>query len=143
MAMCPCGSADYATCCEPYHKGLDAPDALTLMEPLAIHLGRQQTPANALVMMRSRYSAYVLKREDYLLTTWHRSTRPASLDLAGDTSKWLGLEIKQYTPQSAERATVEFVARYKIAGRAHRLHELSRFVHEGGRWFYLDGDFLE
>lgn len=123
MAMCPCGSADYATCCEPYHKGLDAPDALTLM--------------------RSRYSAYVLKREDYLLTTWCHRTRPASLDLAGDMSKWLGLEIKQYTPQSAERATVEFVARYKIAGRAHRLHELSRFVHEEGHWFYLDGDFLE
>jgi SEC-C motif-containing protein len=123
MVMCPCGSADYATCCEPYHKGLDAPDALT--------------------QMRSRYSAYVFKREDYLLNTWHHSTRPASLDLAGDTSKWLGLEIKQYTPQSAERAIVEFVARYKIAGRAHRLHELSRFVHEEGRWFYLDGDFLE
>lgn len=123
MAMCPCGSADYATCCEPYHQGLAAPDALTLM--------------------RSRYSAYELKREDYLLATWHHSTRPASLDLAGDTSKWLGLEIKQYTPQSAERATVEFVARYKIAGRAHRLHELGRFVHEEGRWFYLDGDFLE
>lgn len=119
---CPCGCADYAQCCAPYHHGLAAPDAL--------------------VMMRSRYSAYVLGREDYLLATWHHSTRPANLDLAGDTSRWLGLEIKRYTTQSEDHATVEFVARYKVAGRAHRLHELSRFVREDGRWFYVDGDFL-
>ena len=122
MARCPCGSAGYASCCEPCHAGLNAPDAL--------------------VLMRSRYSAYVLKREDYLLATWHHSTRPANLDLAGDTSRWLGLEIKRHTTQSEDHATVEFVARYKIAGRAHRLHELSRFVREDGRWFYVDGDFL-
>lgn len=139
---CPCGCADYAQCCAPYHHGLAAPDALALMEPLAIRLSRQNTPANALVMMRSRYSAYVLGREDYLLATWHHSIRPANLDLAGDTSRWLGLEIKQYAQQSENHATVEFVARYKIAGRAHRLHELSRFVREDGRWFYVDGDFL-
>jgi SEC-C motif-containing protein len=32
------------------------------------------------------------------------------------------------------------VARSKLAGRAHRLQELSRFVREEGRWFYVDGD---
>ena len=119
---CACGGKEYATCCERYHRALNAPDALALM--------------------RSRYSAYALEREDYLLATWHRSTRPANLDLAGDTSRWLGLEIKQYAQQSENHATVEFVARYKIAGRAHRLHELGRFVREDGRWFYVDGDFL-
>ena len=122
MARCPCGSAGYASCCEPCHTGLNAPDAL--------------------VLMRSRYSAYALKRADYLIATWHCSTRPATLDLAGDASRWLGLEIKRYTKQSEDYATVEFVARYKVAGRAHRLHELSRFVREDGRWFYVDGDFL-
>ena len=140
-SLCPCGATDYAACCGRYHGGTPAPDAAALMEPLAIRLGRQQTPANALVMMRSRYSAYVLKLETYLLATWHPSTRPAALDLAADNAKWLGLEVKKYTPESADRATVEFVARYKVGGRAYRLHEVSRFVREEGRWYYVDGKF--
>jgi SEC-C motif-containing protein len=90
--------------------------------------------------MRSRYSAYVLKLEDYLLATWHPDTRPAELDLAADDSKWLGLEVKKHAAQDASHATVEFVARYRIAGRGYRLHEISRFVREDGSWFYLDGD---
>ena len=109
---------------------------------IAIRLGRQQTPANALVMMRSRYSAYVLRLEPYLLATWHPDTRPAALDLASENAKWLGLEVKKYTPESEQRASVEFVARYKIGGRAARLHEVSRFVREDGQWFYLDGEFV-
>lgn len=90
--------------------------------------------------MRSRYSAYVLKLADYLLATWHPSTRPSELDLAADDSKWLGLEVKRHAVQGEDQATVEFVARYRIAGRGHRLHELSRFVREDGRWFYIDGE---
>ena len=35
---------------------------------------------------------------------------------------------------------VSFVARYKVAGRAYRLSEHSRFVRENERWFYVDGD---
>jgi SEC-C motif-containing protein len=45
--------------------------------------------------------------------------------------------IEAGTPQDSE-GIVEFVARYKIGGRAHRLHETSRFLKEDGRWFYLD-----
>ncbi len=91
--------------------------------------------------MRSRYSAYTFGLEAYLLATWHTSTRPLSLDLAQDTStRWLGLEIKHYGPTGPQNATVEFVARYKIDGRAHRLHETSRFLCEDGRWYYLDGE---
>ena len=90
--------------------------------------------------MRSRYSAYVLKLADYLLATWHPSTRPSELDLAADDSKWLGLDVKRHEVQDDDRAMVEFVARCRIAGRGHRLHELSRFVREDGRWFYVDGD---
>ena len=91
--------------------------------------------------MRSRYSAYVLKREGYLLATWHPDTRPATLDLAGETTKWLGLQVKKHAVESSDRATVEFIARYKTAGRAHKLHEISQFVREGGRWLYVDGKF--
>jgi len=94
--------------------------------------------------MRSRYSAYVLGLEPYLLTTWHASTRPASLDLAEEQqTRWLGLHVKRHEVTGSDSAIVEFVARYKIAGRAYRLHETSRFLREEGRWYYLDGEFPE
>jgi len=85
--------------------------------------------------MRSRYSAYVLGLRDYLLTTWHASTRPGSLDADPPGLKWLGLEVRGQQVHDANHATVEFVARSKLAGRAQRLHERSRFVREDGRWF--------
>ena len=90
--------------------------------------------------MRSRYSAFTLGLHDYLLATWHASTRPAALEPDPPGLKWLGLEVRKHVPQDADHATVEFVARSKLGGRAQRLHETSRFVREGGRWFYLDGD---
>ncbi len=89
--------------------------------------------------MRSRYSAYVLGLEDYLLATWHASTRPGALNLAAEPQpKWLGLEVNAGT-QTGDSATVEFVARCKLGGRAQRMHEISRFVREDGRWYYVDG----
>mgnify|MGYP003610582403 FL=1 len=92
--------------------------------------------------MRSRYSAYVLGLEPYLLATWHASTRPTALDLDKETSpRWLGLDIKRHQATGPDSAVVEFVARYKTGGRAHRLHEISRFVREDGRWYYVDGEF--
>jgi SEC-C motif-containing protein len=93
--------------------------------------------------MRSRYTAYTLSREDYLLATWHHSTCPASLELASEPrSKWLGLEVRRHEQLEPDRAVVEFVASYKVGGRAQRLHEISRFVHEAGRWSYMDGDIV-
>jgi SEC-C motif-containing protein len=91
--------------------------------------------------MRSRYTAYTLLLENYLLATWHPSTRPATLNLAEEAAtKWLGLEVKRHEQQDAAHAIVEFVARYKVNGRAQRLQEVSRFVREDGRWFYVDGE---
>ncbi len=98
--------------------------------------------------MRSRYSAYVLGLMDYVSATWHSSTRPSANELTHDASiKWLGLDVKKHVANGDE-AIVEFVARSKSAGRAHRLHEISRFVREegrrgDGRWFYIDGVFPE
>jgi SEC-C motif-containing protein len=98
------------------------------------------TPApDAEHLMRSRYSAFVLERADYLLATWHSSTRPASLEFDAG-AKWLGLEVREHKTTGADTAEVEFVARYRLDGRAVRMHERSRFVREDGRWFYVDGD---
>jgi SEC-C motif-containing protein len=90
--------------------------------------------------MRSRYSAFVQDRRDYLLATWHASTRPAALEAPEPGLRWLGLEVRQSCLQDADHGTVEFVARSKLGGRAHRLHETSRFVREHGAWYYVDGD---
>ncbi len=93
--------------------------------------------------MRSRFSAYVLGLEQYLRTSWHPSTRPSQV-LADDyrSTRWLGLSIRDHRDTSAHSAVVEFIARYKVGGgSAKRLHEISRFLREGGRWYYLDGEF--
>lgn len=91
--------------------------------------------------MRSRYSAFVLEDAAYLLATWHASTHPPAIDFEQGL-KWLGLEVRMHRVTGAGRAEVEFVARSRLGGRAHRLHERSRFVEEQGRWFYVDGDLL-
>ena len=120
---CPCGSGrTLDQCCAPF---IDT-----------------QVPApTAEALMRSRYTAYVLGREDYLKASWHPDFRPTDLDVANDAAtRWLGLEIRAHRQIDENHAVVEFVARYKIGGRAHRLHETSRFVREGGHWLYTDGD---
>lgn len=119
---CPCGRARtaYAACCGRFLDGGEA-------APDAEHL------------MRSRYTAFVRGRADYLLATWHAITRPESLELESGI-QWLGLEVRGHRVIDNSHAEVEFVARSRVAGRGHRLHERSRFVREGGRWYYVDGD---
>lgn len=90
--------------------------------------------------MRSRYTAFVLDLRAYLLATWHTSQRPDMLDAPETGLQWLGLDVKRAALPDADHGTVEFVARSKLRGRAHRLHETSRFVRENGEWFYVDGD---
>ncbi|MBM3398377.1 MAG: hypothetical protein FJY28_07045 [Betaproteobacteria bacterium] len=125
---CPCGRTgpkgqvqSLDDCCGPLHAGLVASDAERLM--------------------RSRYSAFVRGDVPYLLATWHPSQRPAELTLESG-GKWLGLEIKQHKVTGADTAEVEFVARFRVGGKAVRQHERSRFVREDGRWLYVDGDVL-
>ena len=121
---CDCGnSRPYADCCGRYHAG-------------PLHL---QAP-NAEALMRSRYSAYARNLTEYLLDTWHASTRPSLLEPHPPGLRWLGLQVRSHLTQDADHATVEFVARSKLGGRAARLHETSRFVREQGRWYYVDGD---
>lgn len=121
-ALCPCQSGKtYTQCCRPYHDGKAAPTAEALM--------------------RSRYSAYVLRNGAYLHRSWHASTRPNKKSLLQlPPTEWLGLEIVR-TEQGGETDTsgvVEFIARYHEAGTEAVLQETSRFVREAGRWTYVD-----
>ncbi|MCL2877145.1 MAG: YchJ family metal-binding protein [Betaproteobacteria bacterium] len=124
---CPCGSGlAYAACCGRWHTGpqfLQAPTAEALM--------------------RSRYTAFVQNRLDYLRQTWHPDTCPATLEPNPLGLKWLGLRIIAHIQQDANHATVEFVARFRLSGKATRLHEISRFVRLDDHWLYRDGDFPE
>jgi SEC-C motif domain protein len=97
-----------------------------------------QGAVDAETLMRSRYTAFVLERATYLLSTWSASHRPDGIDFDPD-AKWLGLEVRAINERDAEHAEVEFVARHRVAGRAVRLHERSRFIKEAGHWCYLDG----
>jgi SEC-C motif-containing protein len=100
-------------------------------------------PPTALDLMRSRYSAYVLGRFDYLKATWHPKTCPPELGKdPGGAPRWLGLDVKKTTLLSESRATVEFVARYRIGARGYRLHERSLFERINGRWTYREGEML-
>ncbi len=119
---CPCGNiVAYPNCCGRLHSGT-------------------AVAGTAEELMRSRYSAWTLRLAPYLLATWHASTRPAELDLTlDDGNRWLELRVRHHRRMDATHATVEFTARYRVAGRGHRLHEISRFVREDERWFYVDG----
>jgi len=94
--------------------------------------------------MRSRYSAYVKENEGYLLETWSERYRPKSIEFLPH-QRWLGLKIKRTDAGSENDASgsVEFVARFKVNGKGHRLHETSRFERVDDRWFYMDGELKE
>ncbi len=123
--LCPCNShLSYSACCGRWHQQFTTEQ--TLGAP------------NAEALMRSRYSAYVLDQRPYLLATWHPSTRPDMLEPNEAGLQWLGLEIKTHQQQDDDHAIVGFVARSKLAGRAHRMAEVSRFAREDGCWYYLN-----
>ena len=126
--LCPCGSGQPLNeCCAPCLSG-------------------QRPARTAKQLMRSRYTAYVLLDEAYLLRSWHPSTRPDRLALRGAAPvKWLGLKLVRVEAgdEQDDAGLVEFSARYKPAGAAGCLQEVSRFVKEQGEWFYVSGDLAE
>jgi SEC-C motif-containing protein len=120
--LCPCGSGKaFEFCCQPY-------------------LQQRQNPATAETLMRSRYTAFVLNNENYLRYSWSAETCPEDIGLHNKT-QWLGLQIKATEQGLAhdDIGRVEFVARFKINGKAFRLHENSRFTRHEKRWVYRDG----
>ncbi|MFD6091226.1 YchJ family protein [Oerskovia sp. NPDC060338] len=131
-ARCPCLSGEtYGACCGRFHVGVAAggPDAVTA--------------PTAEALMRSRYAAFAVGDADYLLATWHPSTRPADLDLDNGVT-WRRLDVVATSAGGPLDRTgvVEFVAHFRSAETRERgsLHEVSSFVREGGRWYYVDGE---
>ena len=122
---CHCQSTKpYSKCCEPYHLGEAAPTAEALM--------------------RSRYSAYVLDKGNYLYKSWSQSTRPSKKSLKqGEPMQWQSLEIIKTEAGTAldTEGVVEFKASYLAGDKTEMLHEVSRFIRENNRWVYLDGNY--
>ncbi|MCR9258841.1 MAG: YchJ family metal-binding protein [Pseudomonadaceae bacterium] len=119
--MCDSGEL-MASCCGPLLEG-------------------KRRAETAQALMRSRYSAFATGNTKYLLETWAPETRPAELRL-DDRQRWLGLKIRRVEAGSATCAhgLVEFVARFKIDGRGHRLHEISSFRRAQTGWLYVGGE---
>ncbi|MFD4456545.1 YchJ family protein [Nocardia sp. NPDC058480] len=121
---CPCRRGEpFDACCGPILAG-------------------EKAAPTAETLMRSRYTAYVVGDVDYLLRSWHPSTRPAGLEHDAD-QRWLFLEIvgTQRGGPFDDNGTVEFIAHYKLDGTRDAMHEMSTFVRVDGAWVYLDGTF--
>ena len=119
---CPCQSGkSYDLCCARF-------------------ISHQMVAENAQQLMRSRYTAYVLNKLDYLIDSWHPDYRPAELQLDDDI-KWIGLDIVQYSTQQNE-ATVEFEALLLVDGKVDALREKSQFVFDQGHWLYTTGEMM-
>ena len=121
-AHCPCLSGEaYGDCCRPLHSGVPAPTAERLM--------------------RSRFTAFATGNPSYLLSSWHPSTRPMSLDLDPDQC-WYRLDILRTERGRTDDldGLVEFRAWYRQPEGAGDQHEVSRFRRDDDRWYYVDGE---
>lgn len=115
---CPCGlPAPYDACCGRFHRGAAAP-----------------TPE---LLMRSRYTAYAREDAAYLLSSWHRSTRPSTVTFDPDV-RWTRLQVLEAVGGLLDTTgTVRFRAHFVQRGAPGVLEEDSRFGRDGGRWAYV------
>ena len=123
---CPCNSGlSYVSCCSPLISG-------------------NKCAVTAEALMRSRYTAYVVKDVNYLLKTWHSSTKPSTI-VASAIPDWYDLQIVRIEAgdERDHHGVVEFIAKSIREKESCNLHEVSRFVKENNQWFYVDGDLLE
>ena len=120
---CLCGSElPYSACCQLYHQGT-------------------KTAPTALILMRSRFTAYAMQDSAYLLKTWDKNKRPNNIDFSKDEAEWQKLEIVTVKKgaEKDSKGVVEFKAYFQIDGEQRIMTEISRFKKINGNWFYLDG----
>ena len=123
MELCPCGLGEqYLRCCGRFHRG-------------------EAAAPTAAQLMRSRYSAFVVRDADYLLRTWHPDTRPGALEFDDDL-EWVRLTILDTEVGGLldQKGVVEFVAQYRQGSGRGRQHERSRFCRVDAAWVYVDGE---
>jgi SEC-C motif domain protein len=129
---CPCRSKSlYHKCCQPYHQGRAA--------------------ENALALMRSRYSAYALGLVDYIIETTHPEHPESANDSANADARkaqilafctqthFDGVKILAFM-DGQEEATVTFIAYLRQADADASFTEKSFFMKENGRWLYRSGE---
>lgn len=127
MSTCACTSGlDLKDCCGPF-------------------LDNSKWPDTAESLMRSRYSAYVLKKIDYVDKTHHPKfggdfDKDEALKWANE-SEWMGLDIvkKSKGETQDDTGTVEFVAKYKNQGKDAKHHEIANFKKHNDKWYYTQG----
>ncbi len=120
---CPCGrGTTIEECCVPI-------------------IENQNRAETAEQLMRSRYTAFTLANEDYLMESWAPETRPDRIDVDDDAIQWIGLNIEKCKKGGIddEDGSVTFTANFLSSGKLCHLHEKSRFVKRDGLWYYLDG----
>ena len=121
---CPCGSASaYVQCCGLFHSGASI-------------------PLTAEALMRSRFSAFYLHNEAYLLATWNSAQRPASIDFSDEKTQWLKLEIIAIKKGGIKdhKGSITFNAHYLLDNEIRVMNETSRFQKSDNRWFYITGN---
>ena len=126
MQLCPCGSnIFYAACCGPF-------------------LSHHQIPSTPEALMRSRYTAYFMGNIDYIVETMKSPASdrfdPISARERANKIKWLELNVVNAS-HDKNTGTVEFYASYADGQKTRVLHEISRFILEQGKWFYVSGTY--
>ena len=124
MSACPCGSGlEYDACCGPVISGATS-------------------AATAEALMRSRYTAYVVRAYDHLRNSLTEDQRTdfSAEDARqwAENSEWLGFTLLNKTggEPDDEEGVVEFSARFRAGGKEQEHVEASRFVKRDGRWYY-------
>jgi len=124
MALCPCGSArDFAECCSPIIEGAPAPTAEALM--------------------RSRYTAFVMRKLDHVERTHAPEVRAdfnrAEAERLAEECEWRGLEIRSAT-ETGDTAEVEFVMRFCREQQEVTKTALASFRRDAGQWLYVSSN---
>ena len=103
-----------------------------------IYISTAKQPKTAEQLMRSRFTAFKLRAQQYLIDT-QRSKNKLCLKDFDNTIKWLGLKI--LSPKDEKGSYVEFVAFYKPinSDKIEQLHEHSYFEKLNNQWAYISG----
>lgn len=130
MMHCPCGTKkDYSECCGAYIEGT-------------------KVPPSPEALMRSRYTAFSSSNMDYIASTMKGTAAkdfdPVDAGSWSKKAKWLGLNIVNASPlqDNGTKGYVEFIANFRLEGREQRIHEVSEFKLQDGRWYYIDGQLV-